>query len=169
MRLETKHLIIRPPEMCDTKAAYEFRMDKLSTHFVGGVLNMDFETFREKFQKFCKNYDPAKPYEYSIILKESNEYIGYCGTQYCSVMEETELLYGIHSRYWRRGYVSEAAKVVLLYITEKFKDLDLYAAVNPQNIASEKILISIGFELHKHIEWPKQGLVNMYRYPNHSP
>lgn len=169
MRLETEHLIIRPPEITDVINAYELRTDEKTNTYIGGVTTFDFDTYKARYEQFCKNFDHSKPYIYSITLKESGEYIGYCGIQYCSVMEEMELLYGIHSRFWGNGYVSEAAKAVLTYVLEEFKSIDLYAAVNPKNRASEKILNLIGFEFHKKIEWPKQGWVNMYRYPNHSP
>lgn len=169
MQLETKRLIIRQPMICDVEKAYKLRTDKETNTYIGGVTSFDFNAYKSRYQTFCDNFDHSNPYIYSIISKESSEYIGYCGIQHCSVMEEMELLYGIHSNDWGRGYVSEAAKAVLTYVLEEFKSINLYAAVNPQNIASEKILNSIGFEFHKKIEWPKQGLVNMYRYPNRPP
>lgn len=169
MRIETEHLIIRPPMICDADRAYNLRTDEETNRYIGGVTSLDIDRYRERFEKFCSNYDPSKPYIYSIILKESGEYIGYCGIQYCSVMDEQEIAYGVHSQNWGKGYVSEAARAVLKYVSSEFRDYKLFAAVNPQNIASEKILNAIGFEFYKHIIWPEQGKVNMYRYLNYSP
>jgi hypothetical protein len=41
--------------------------------------------------------------KYAGVLKDTGDYIGYCGFQYCSVLKDIEILY---------GYALEAAQAV---------------------------------------------------------
>lgn len=63
---------------------------------------------------------------------------------------------------WDMGYGNEAALAVLDFGFSQTNLEEVFAAVNPLNIASEKILIRIGMIYRKKIEWPEQGLVNLY-------
>jgi len=162
MQLETDRLIIRPPRYEDAQYAYEFRRNEKASQFVGGIIQSDFESFNKKFITFCDSYKPHQPYEYSIQLKSINRYIGYCGVQYCEVLKDYEILYGLLPHYWGLGYAYEAAREMLKFV---FKDLNfdhIKAAVNPENPSSEKILKKIGLEFTGQIDWPGQGLVHVY-------
>ncbi|WP_175438432.1 GNAT family N-acetyltransferase [Fusibacter sp. 3D3] len=61
------------------------------------------------------------------------------------------------------GYAIEAAKAVLEFgLTELNLD-EIVAAVNYENVASDKVLIRIGMHYVGDIEWPDQGIVKKYR------
>ena len=50
--------------------------------------------------------------KYAVVLKDTGDYIGYCGFQYCSVLKDIEILYGYAKAHWGKGYALEAAKAV---------------------------------------------------------
>ncbi len=162
MNIETKRLIIRPPQLEDVYGAFEFKKDVEATKFVGGITDLDFQEFNIKFIDFCKSYKLNEPYEFSVILKKTNSYIGYCGIKYCEIVGDFEILYGLNSEYWKKGYALEAGKEILKYAFDKLKLNRVIGAVNSKNPASEKILKTLGLKYKKKIEWPDQGLVNMY-------
>jgi len=73
-------------------------------------------------------------------------------------------LYGFLKEHWGKGYASEASKAVLRYGLEELGLDEIVAAVNLENIASEKVLINIGMRYVEVIDYPKEGPVKKYKY-----
>ncbi len=159
--LETERLIIREPVLEDFEPLWKMRNDGDVTKFTGGITKLSRDEMYERHAKRCANFD-SKPKEYSVVLKGSGEYIGYCGFQYCGVLDGIEILYGYAKEYWGYGYASEAAKVVLEHGIKELQMKQIVAAVNKDNIASDKVLTKIGMEYVGDVEWPGQGMVKTY-------
>ena len=160
--LETERLIIRDSIIDDFESTWEMRNDEDVTKFTGGITKLTRDEAFERYVKKCENID-NKLKEYSVILKDSNEYIGYCGFQYCSVLDGIEILYGYAKEHWGKGYAFEAAKVVLDFGINVLKLGEIVAAVNYKNIASDKVLINIGMKYVGDVEWPEEGMVKKYK------
>ncbi|MDH8679932.1 GNAT family N-acetyltransferase [Fusibacter bizertensis] len=158
---ETERLIIRDPIVEDFDSIWEMRKDEDVTEFTGGVTRLTCDEAYEKHLKRCDNCDDTAK-EYSVIIKETNDYIGYCGFQYCTVLNGLEILYGYAKKYWGNGYAIEAAKAVLEFGITKLNLDEIVAAVNYENVASDKVLIKIGMNYVGDIEWPEQGMVKKY-------
>lgn len=73
-----------------------------------------------------------------------------------------EILYGFLKRYWGKGYGTEAVKAVLKYGKESLALEKIYAAVNLNNLASEKVLLNSGMKYIEKIEYPNDGKVKKY-------
>lgn len=81
---------------------------------------------------------------FTILLRGSNEVIGYCGIEHVRQTKFIDIRYGILKRYWGQGFAYEAALAVLRY---GFNDLGfntLYGAAVPQNIPSIRLLEKLG-------------------------
>jgi RimJ/RimL family protein N-acetyltransferase len=161
--LETDRLIIRDPVIEDFNSIWKMRNDEVVTKYTGGITKLTKDEVYTRHIERCENFDD-KPKEYSVILKESNEYIGYCGFQYCDVIDGIEMLCGYATEYWRNGYAMEAAKAVLEFGTNELKLKEIGAVVNYDNIASDKVLIKMGMKFVGEIEWPEQGMVKIYLF-----
>jgi len=161
--IETDRLIIRDPIIDDFDSIWEMRNDRAVTEFTGGTTKLSKEEVYHRHIERCKDFD-NKPKEYSVVLKESNEYIGYCGFQYCNVLDGIEILYGYAKKYWGNGYALEAAKAVIEFGVNELKVDEVVAAVNYDNVASDKVLHKIGMKFIGEVEWPEQGLVKKYQY-----
>ncbi len=83
-----------------------------------------------------------------------DDYVGYCGFQYCEISGGMEILYGYAKQYWGKGYAIEAAKAVLRFGLTRL-NLD-------EILAFDKILNEIGMTYIGDIEWPKEGMVKKY-------
>lgn len=162
--IETERLMIRDPILEDFDAIWKMRNDDAVTQFTGGITKLSRDQAYERHIERCENFDD-EPKEYAVILKESGSYLGYCGFQYCDILGGIELLYGYAKAYWGNGYAYEAAKAVIEFAEEAFTLDVIFAAVNDDNVASDKVLSKIGMTLVGKIEWPEQGLVKKYRYP----
>ncbi len=161
--IETDRLIIRDPIIEDFDSIWDMRNDSEVTEFTGGVTKMLKEEALESHIKRCNNIENV-PKEYSVVLKDSNEYIGYCGFQYCSILDGIEILYGYSKKYWGNGYAIEAAKAVLEFGVNELHMNEIVAAVNYANIASDKVLMKIGMIFVEDVEWPNQGMVKKYQF-----
>lgn len=111
--------------------------------------------------KRCQNENNTLK-EYAVVLKATEEYIGYCGFQFCEELGGIEILYGFSKERWGKGYASESAKAVLKYGRENLGLEEIVAAVNLKNKASEKVLINSGMKFVGTIEYPDEGLVRKY-------
>jgi RimJ/RimL family protein N-acetyltransferase len=81
----------------------------------------------------------------SVIVKETNHYIGACWLKYDSFFDGIELGYRYIKSAWGRGYATEAARAVL---TAGFSlpQLDqVWACSHPDNPASIRVLEKLGF------------------------
>jgi len=162
MRIETDRLVLVHPRRKDAFDVYSHKTDDRAVIFTGGRLLSPWPEFEKNYYRKCDSPEKEKKQVYSVILKESDRYIGYCGFQYCDTLRETEILYGYSSRYWGNGYAFEAAEALLEYGFSSLGHERIAAAVNPANPASEKILRKLGMVPAGQIEWPGQGLVNKY-------
>ena len=85
---------------------------------------------------------------WAITLKPADRMIGSCGFHlYERRHRRAEIGYELHSDYWRRGIMSEAAQAVLRFC---FEQLDLHRAeadVVEGNVASAALLKKVGFTL----------------------
>jgi len=158
MRLETERLIIRDPIIEDFKFIWEMRNDPEVTQFTGDVTSLSKDELYSNHVKRCQNRSNT-PKEYSVVLKATGEYIGYCGFQLCEVLGGIETLYGFSKKHWGKGYATETAKVVLKYGRESLSLEKIYAAVNLKNLASEKVLLNSGMKYIETIKYPNEGQV----------
>ena len=161
MRLETERLIIREPIIEDFEFIWKMRNDPEVTKFTGGVTSLSKDELYSNHVKRCQNRSNT-PKEYSVVLKATNEYIGYCGFQLCEVLGGIEILYGFLKEYWGKGYASEASEAVLKYGKNNLGLKKIHAAVNLRNLASEKVLINSGMEYVETIDYPNEGKVKKY-------
>ena len=81
-----------------------------------------------------------------IFLLESGEHIGCAGLRRYDISRNIlEIGFHIRSYHWRKGYASEAARVVMDYAFVSLKVAGLFAGHNPMNLGSRNLLISLGF------------------------
>jgi RimJ/RimL family protein N-acetyltransferase len=99
-----------------------------------------------------------------VVLKDTGRLIGDCGLHRLETVggNPVEITYHLARAYWNQGYATEAARCLL---THGFMALGLWeivAAINPENVASARVAQNLGLRPDRRIEWPKQGLVDLY-------
>ncbi|RYZ24695.1 MAG: N-acetyltransferase [Chitinophagaceae bacterium] len=81
---------------------------------------------------------------WAVHLKDSDEFIGWCGLKFRPERNETDLGYRLLPSFWGNGYASEAAKGCLKYAFEELGLAIIHACAHKQNTASLSILTKIG-------------------------
>lgn len=162
--LYTERLILRRFTQGDAKALFDILSDK----DVNAFLPMfPLESLQEAEQylreTYLKSYNEPVGYRYAICLKSDNIPIGYVGL---SNNESHDFGYGLMKRYWNKGIVTEAAKVVLDRI--KLSGMDYVTATHDvKNPASGEVMKKIGmtYQYSYEEQWqPKDVLVTFRMY-----
>lgn len=83
-----------------------------------------------------------------FIVKNNQKTIGIVGCP-CINKEKSEfgLFYQLKRTVWGKGIGSKASKYIINYMKRKYGKLTIYADVVSENIASDKILNTLGFRL----------------------
>ena len=77
----------------------------------------------------------------------SGEFVGCCGLRpYKREDKVYELGFHLRTEQWGKGYATEAARAVLKYGTEVLRLPAIFAGHHPDNSASRRVLLKLGFE-----------------------
>lgn len=144
--LSTGNLVLRPIE--DTDAAALFR------HFSKDAVTkyMDIDSFSniseatQIIQFFRENLEKEEGMRWAITLAAKEELIGTCGYHKISKVHfKAEIGYDLHPDYWGKGIMKEAIGAMLSYGYEEWQFNRIEAFVDPENLASSKLLSRLGF------------------------
>jgi len=95
-----------------------------------------------------------------LFLLDSGEHVGCCGVT-PHLADGPVYQFGFHLRraHWRCGYVREAAPVIIADAFDTHGAAALYAGHHPQNEASRRVLVALGFLYTHHEYYAPTGVV----------
>jgi RimJ/RimL family protein N-acetyltransferase len=148
--LTTSRLVLRPFTIEDVPVQYEMNLDPEVSRYTGdgGVVGID-EIERRIKDHVLRDYRVHGFGRMAVVLKETDEVIGFCGLKYLSDLEEVDLGYRFVQRHWGKGIATEAGQAILDY---GWSDLGLkrvIAWVLPENEGSVRVLDKLGFHFEK--------------------
>ncbi len=143
--LESERLILKPLEIKDAEKIIKLATKKVSKYF--GAIPYPYKL--EDAKKWIKSSSKIESsIDFAIKLKNSDEFIGYIEINGINPKSKvSSISYWIGEKFWRKGYMTEAIKLILNYSFKKKKLNRIYAQINGDNIASQKLLEKIGFKL----------------------
>lgn len=114
------------------------------------------ETFVCKYAESLDDYD-FEPYLqmdnlFAIRLKETKKLIGIILHFAASEENACEIGYGIGSKHWNNGYVTEAVAAFIEYCFSKLNVNKVYASYFTGNDASKKVMEKCGMEYDHFVE-----------------
>jgi [ribosomal protein S5]-alanine N-acetyltransferase len=144
MKLVTERLVLRNISDKDIKDLIE----NINNLNVSKWLLVVPYPYTEKNAKWwidhCKEKD--KEYNFCIELKSEKKLIGGIGLSHVDKFQGTaEVGYWLGENYWKKGYGSEALKVLIDFSFNKLKLRKLEAGVFSKNPGSGKLLEKFGF------------------------
>lgn len=149
--LQTDRLLLRRPADSDVNEIFEMRSDRDNMRFIPRPLLQDREQALDHVRIINEQIDRNEGINWAVTLKGDDRLIGLIGF-YRTEFEHfrSEIGYMIHPDFHGRGIVSEAITRLLEYA---FSDMNLHsvvAVIDPENIASEKVLQKTGFLKEAH-------------------
>lgn len=144
--LSSGELVLRPIEDKDTAALFSHFSDNAVTKY------MDIDSFTniseatQIIQFFHQSLEKEEGMRWAITLAGSDELIGTCGYHKISKTHfKAEIGYDLRPSYWGKGIMKEAVSIMLDYGYEELQFNRIEAFVDPDNLASSKLLTRLGF------------------------
>lgn len=149
MQLETERLILREFEESDWRAVLAYQSDPLYLRYyhwsdrtpgnVMAFVNMFVEWQKER---------PRTKFQLAVVHKKQKQLIGNCGIRVNNgELREANIGYELDSRFWGKGYATEAARAVLRFGFEELNMHRIYACTLAVNKGSARVLEKLGMRL----------------------
>lgn len=149
MILTTERLLLREFVESDWEVVLAYQQDPLYLRYNEWDSRTP-EQVRGFIQMFLdhQKQDPRYKFQFAITLRPSGQFIGNCGVRKDSVeAREGDIGYELDSRYWGKGYATEAAQAVLDFGFSQLKLQRISAWCIADNIGSARVLEKLGMRL----------------------
>ena len=168
--LQTERLLLR--EMLPSDAEALFEMDKNpNVHlYLGNEPLQSIDQVYGYIESIQNQYIQNGIGRFVVVLKETNEVIGWAGIKYITEPENNrvnfyDIGYRLQEKHWQKGYGLEAAKAWRDYGFNEMEIPMLVATAHVDNVGSNKILQKIGM-VHKEQYMHHDLLCNWYEMIN---
>jgi len=151
---ETARLVLKRFSPADARGFYELNLDPDVIRYTGDI---PFASGGEA-ESFIRNYNHYERYgfgRWSVFLKDSGEYIGFCGLNYRPKMDEVDLGFRLRRIHWGKGYATEASRGSLVYGFKEYALHKIVAKAMKENLSSHRVLHKLGMRFEKTFE--KEG------------
>lgn len=149
--LETERLILRKYNKDDFEMLYKNYVsdDKVPAYCTWKPCKTQEEA-DDLLGRWYKGYEDAEKLMWMVVEKTSNQGIGIIRVTNKWIEEnKCEIGYSIGSKWWNKGYTTEAVNKVIEYLTKNIGFDTIVAEVSEDNIASKRVLEKAGLKLYK--------------------
>lgn len=143
--LETQRLILREFQEKDVHQLAPILANPRVMEFSPtGILSAS--QTQAKINSLMTSYKAFGFGKWAVILKESNQLIGYCGIAIEQIenVNEPEIGYRLDPKFWGKGLASEAGLATIQYGFDQLKFPYILGIVEQANIASIRVLEKLG-------------------------
>ena len=159
--VETERLLVRAIEPADIEPLAAIWCDPQATRYMGGP-----RQFHAVCRALREDLPPPVPSRFNLwptIEKATGRVIGDCGLLEKEVAGRTEieLVYVLAPAAWGRGLATEAGRAIRDHATAALQCRRLIALIHPENAASERVAVKLGFRCEGTVERP-QGVLSLY-------
>lgn len=151
--IKTKRFILRPYKMSDAVALAKNINSKKVCRYTSSI---PYPYTLPDARKWLKKCQAGNDKSLNFAIEINGEVAGAVGIHEIVNNHKAEIGYWLAEKYWGKGIVSEAVKLLTGYIFNRFSLKKVYAYVMPPNKASARVLIKNGFKqeglLRKHIK-----------------
>lgn len=148
--IETKRLLLRELFPSDAVKMFELDSNPEVHRYLGKNPVTDIEQCREAIANIRQQYVDSGVGRWAVILKETNEFIGWAGLKLEKDVNGHEQFYDLGYRFiqehWGKGYATEAAKAFLNYGFSRLNLETINAWTDSENKGSRSVLEKIGFQ-----------------------
>ena len=117
------------------------------TRFICSTGKFTQEEIANRLNTEIRNHELYHIQYWPIFELSTDELIGCCGIRpYKSEKHFYELGFHLRKKYWGQGDAAEAANAAIDYSFHILNAKKLYAGHHPENKASEKLLMKLGFQ-----------------------
>ncbi|MFX0163473.1 MAG: GNAT family N-acetyltransferase [Candidatus Hodarchaeota archaeon] len=149
LELDGERVKIRKLKISDARDIYENVKDKDIGRWMFRFLHPYPKDEARKFiRRTHYKLKKKKGYDFGIVLKNTNKVIGVVDLFDIDwENKKAEIGYWLGKKYWGRGLMTEAVKLILKFGFEDLKLHRIYARLFEENIGSKNVLEKCGFKL----------------------
>jgi ribosomal-protein-alanine N-acetyltransferase len=141
--LETKRLEFRKFSAGDAAGFFQLNNDPEVIRYTGDKAFVD-ENEALDFLVGYTHYASHGYGRWSVYLKETGEYVGFCGLKYSPEKDEVDLGFRIMREHWGKGLATEAAAEALRLGFEQYGLRKIVGRAMEDNLASHQVLEKVG-------------------------
>ncbi len=161
---ETERLICRRWIASDFETLFEVYSDAEAMRWVGDGEPISREQCAQWFRVTEANYVKRGYGMFTVESRATGKVIGFCGLVHQGGQVEAEIKYAYLRSCWGQGIATEAVFAMLAYGLEVHGLLRIIATVDPDNLASQGVLLKAGMVL-AHIRAEEDGTrTNVYEW-----
>ncbi|PIF31029.1 RimJ/RimL family protein N-acetyltransferase [Flavobacterium sp. 9] len=159
--IETERLLLRELQFSDVDGIFELESNPNVHLYVGNKPITHIDQSRAYIEFIHKQYKDFGTGRWAVILKETNEFIGWSGIKFItneinSHKDFYEIGYRFIEKHWGKGYATEAGKAFVDYAFNVMKVDALYAYADAGNENSRRILEKLGLRYVNSFEYEEE-------------
>lgn len=143
--LKTERIKLRNFQKMDFENLYRLHSNPLVMKFLSNGVPASRDRVLEDLNFAISNFEEWKRYGIWVAeLKSDSSFIGWFALKPLPKLEEIEVGYRLLPEYWGKGLATEGSRALIKYGFEKCGLEKIVAIANPQNLASQKVLLKCG-------------------------
>ena len=161
--IETERILLRPFCIKDIERFAKICANPNVMRYIGDGKPVSRNVIAEKIPEWIELYEKQKYGLMALVMKDTDELIGFCGFIHQTVdeVEYIELGYRLDEAYWGKGIATEVAVAVRDYAFNVLEIPMLISIINHQNDASKHVAKKVGMRLMKQTNF-KNVLVDVF-------
>lgn len=155
----TERLVLTPFRYDDYDLFYQLNIDPYIKRFMWDDESIPIDTAKEIMQKNESHFEKDNFGIWKVMLKETDELIGYTGLWYFFNEQQPQLIYALLKPFTKKGYALESSKAIIEYSFHALDFKYIIAATDEPHLESQKVAKGLGMKFHeKRIENDKPTL-----------
>ncbi|MEP6616093.1 MAG: GNAT family N-acetyltransferase [Ginsengibacter sp.] len=149
--INTMRLLLRQMNLNDIDQIFLLRSDPRVLHYLGRAPESSRETAKKYLHDIRELENNGEAITWGITVEKSNKVVGtICYWHLQPLHQRAEIGYALHPDHQGKGYMEEAMKAVLDYGFNTLHFHSIEADVDPNNLASIKLLLRNRFVKEAH-------------------
>lgn len=140
LEIETDRLRLRPFGSADADEIHRLWTDPGVRKYLWDDEVISREQAEAAIAESIAHFQDAGLGLWAASLREEPEVIGFCGYWFFRDPPELELLYGVATKHWGRGFATEMARALIRYGFDKLALDRIVASTDAPNIASVRVM-----------------------------
>ena len=147
-RFESTRLYFRQLTLADAKLLFQLNADHSVIRYTGDSAFESIEAAKTFIQTYT-DYELHGIGRWAIVLKDTQQTIGWCGLKYTAALHEVDLGFRLFLEEWGKGYATEAGIGSLRCGFEVMQFEQTVGRVWKINLASQRVLEKCGLKFWK--------------------
>lgn len=145
--IRSDRLTLRPLTMNELESTHAYSGDLENTRYMMYLPYDSLEETAQVIREAEAEWQKDEPERCEFAIWYDGLHIGGITVYFQSDRSEIELGWVLHRAYWRRGFVTEAARAVMAYAASHWSVRRVFACCDSENAASFGVMTKLGMRL----------------------